>query len=235
MCGRMDMTYDEHVQKIYYQLQIARMLDEPVNSRFVRATDKVSIVRQKQGERFVQSATWWLLLEAQQDGFKPSRYTSFNTRYDKLNVPRSAGFQPFRQSRCILVAKGFGETEFKNKKPIHYHDLQGQDGPLLLGGLCRDWHHPQTGQWHTSCSVITLPPHPKLKHIHSKAMPLILPKEDGVVNDWLSDAVTDVERFSPLLRPHIPENLVAQQIDKPSTFVPISKPHVIDADLYQSH
>lgn len=55
--------------------------------------------------------------------------------------------------------------------------MEAETGGLLLGGLCREWHHRTTGEVKLSCSVITLPPHDKLKHIHSKEMPLILPQD----------------------------------------------------------
>ena len=96
-------------------------------------------------------------------GFKPSKYTSFNTRYDKLNVKISACYQAYRHSRCVIPAKGFGETEYVNNKLLHYHDLIAKDGAILLGSLCREWLNKDTGESALSCSVITLPPLPKLK------------------------------------------------------------------------
>ncbi|WP_334313368.1 hypothetical protein [Psychrosphaera algicola] len=55
-----------------------------------------------------------------------------------MNVPRSAGYAPFRESRCVIVAKGFGETEFvqhgKQKVPKHYYDLTAKDGAIAFGG-----------------------------------------------------------------------------------------------------
>lgn len=114
----------------------------------------------------------------------------------------------YRQSHCIVAVKGFGETEFVNKKPIY--NMTAQVGGLIIGGLCREWVHTQTGEHKLSCSIITLPPHPKLKHIHSKAMPLILPTDSTLIDPWLSQGVTDITQFEPLLSPHIPQPLLAQ-------------------------
>jgi len=188
----------------------------------------VSIVRNIGNSRQVENALWWLLLEQSEKGFKPSKYTSFNTRYDKLNTKGSAGYQAYRQSRCIIAVKGFGETEFVNKKPIHYYDMTAQEGGLALGGLCREWIHNKTGEHKLSCSVITLPPHQKLKHIHSKAMPLILPQESDLIDRWLSPKVIDIEQFKSLLIPNIPQPLIAQKIDKPSGFQAIAKEELIN-------
>ncbi|MCW8866676.1 MAG: SOS response-associated peptidase [Colwellia sp.] len=229
MCGRFNATFDSGVKKLYTSLKINKVLDAPIDKRFVKAADTVSIVRNIEHQRIVQNAMWWLLLEQTETAFKPSKYTSFNTRYDKLKTPRSAGFQAYRDSRCIITVKGFGETEFKNKKPVHYYDIEAESGGLLLGGLCRDWVHNVTGEVKTSCSVITLPPHKKLMHIHSKAMPLILPQDENLIDSWLDNTFNQIEYFQPLLEPHIPQNLVAQKIDKPMTHNVIGNIELITA------
>jgi len=230
MCGRFNATFDSGVKKLYTSLKINKVIAHPIDKRFVKAADTVTIIREKDNTRVVENALWWLLLEQIDTDFKPSKYTSFNTRYDKLNTPSSAGYQAYRHSRCIIAVKGFGETEFKNKKPIHYFDIQAQNGGLLLGGLCRDWVNNQTGEVKTSCSVITLPPHEKLTHIHSKAMPLILPQDENVIDNWLDSELTTIQQFSPLLQPHIPQNLIAQKIDKPMTYNAIGMPELIVKD-----
>ncbi len=240
MCGRLNVIDNAGVRALCEQLNI-QLWPEPLReSRFIRATQPVSIIRSvlaKPGPndsfqvmREMNIADWWLLQDKTEDGFKPSRYTSFNTRYDKLNVPRSAGYIPFRQSRCIIPVSGFGETEFVNKKPLHYFDMTGENGQALpLGGLYKEWFHPQTGEFKLSCSVITLPPHAKLMQIHSKAMPLILPQDKTWLDLWL-DPETNVQQFTPLLASYLPQNLVAQKIDKPSAYNPIGEPIVIKSD-----
>ena len=230
MCGRFNATFDSGVKKLYTRLKINKVIDKPINKRFVKAADNISIVRNKGNTRVVERALWWLLLDKTEGGFTPSKYTSFNTRYNKLNTPRSAGYQAYRQSRCVIAIKGFGETEFKNKKPIHYFDIQAEEGGLLLGGLCKDWVNKQTGEVTSSCSVITIPPHEKLRHIHSKAMPLILSQDDNVIDNWLNNDLTNIEQFEPLLHPKIPQNLIAQKIDKPMSYNSIGNSEFIEKD-----
>lgn len=230
MCGRFNATFDSGVKKLYTSLKINKIIDKPIDSRFVKAADTVSIVRNVGEQRRVENATWWLLLDQTENGFKPSQFTSFNTRYDKLNILSSAGYQAYRSSRCIIAVKGFGETEFVNKKPVHYYNMEAETGGLILGGLCREWQHQATGEVKLSCSVITLPPHNKLQHIHSKAMPLILPQDPSLVDRWLDPNFSQVEQFESLLQPHIPQNLIAQQIDKPINHQAISESQVINYD-----
>ena len=230
MCGRLNVIDDPGVRELCEELQNKLLPYRQIFSRFIRAANQVSIVRQKDGVRRMDNATWWLLLEPSITGFKPSKYTSFNTRYDKLNVKGSAGYQAYRHSRCVIPAKGFGETEYLNNKPLHYHDLVAKDGAILLGGLCREWINKDSGDTALSCSVITLPPHPKLMHIHSKASPLLLPLDMALVNRWLDENITDPREFESLLQPHIPYDLMAIQIDKPSTFNALNNAILIEQD-----
>jgi putative SOS response-associated peptidase YedK len=231
MCGRLNVIDDPGVIELCEGLQIQLFPERQIFSRFIRATNQVSIVRQKDGMRRMDNAIWWLLLEPSDTGFKPSKYTSFNTRYDKLNTKGAAGYQAYRHSRCVIPVKGFGETEYVNGKPIHYHDMVAKDGAMLLGGLCREWLNKDTGETALSCSVITLPPHPKLLTIHSKASPLMMPTDMQLVNSWLDESVTDPSIFEPLLQPRIPYDLVAQQIDKPSTYQATADIFTIAADI----
>ncbi len=118
-----------------------------------------------------------------------------------------------------------------NKKPIHYYDFEALEREAIaFGGLYREWLHPLTGERALSCSIITLPPHNKLKHIHSKAMPLMLPQEDEVLNMWLDSSLTDTEVFNDLLKPNLPQDLITYQIDKPSTHQQISEGVLIPKD-----
>jgi putative SOS response-associated peptidase YedK len=223
MCGRLNVIDDPGVVELIEGLNISLFAQPPIFSRFIRAAQHLSIVRQKDGKRRMDSAIWWLLLDCTDSGFKPSKYTSFNTRYDKLNVKNSAGYQPYRHCRCVIPVKGFGETEFADGKPQHYHDIVAKDGGLLLGGLYREWLNKHMGETALSCSVITLAPHPKLNTIHRKASPLMLPQQPELINTWLDEQVTHPEIFADLLQPHLPQALIAQQIDKPSSCQPIGQ------------
>ena len=50
------------------------------------------------------------------------------------------------------------------------------------------------------------------------------------MNRWLDESITDTDKFAALLQPHIPDDLLAQQIDKPSTYQPIAEPFTIGHD-----
>lgn len=228
MCGRLNVIDCPEVIDLCGQLGI-NLQDQAMplrTSRFIRATNKISIVIEQKGERRLQDAIWWLLLEQAEHGFKPSEYTSFNTRYDKLNVKGSAGYVAYRTQRCIIPVAGFGETEVVDGKN-RYTDFVGKRA-LALGGLYRTWLNKETGEMTYSCSVITLPPHPKLMPYHTKASPLMLSQD--VFDTWLSPD-QDVSPFDKILTAKISVPLMAIYIDKPSTFQQLTAPQNIDCDI----
>lgn len=230
MCGRLNVSDDPLVIGLMGALgmPLFNNSQNPLRSgRFIKATNTVSVVLEEQGERRLQDATWWLLLEQTETGFKPSQYTSFNTRYDKLNVKGSAGFIPYRKQRCIIPAAGFGETEVIGGKTL-YTDFVGHEA-IAFGGLYRTWVHKDTGELVYSCSVITLPPHPKLMPYHTKAMPLMLPTSR--INDWLSPAVTNSDLFNDLLNPVLRVDLKGITIDKPSSHQQIGESFELVKDV----
>ena len=61
-------------------------------------------------------------------------------------------------------------------------------------------------------------------------MPLIMPQDKGLIADWLNPDNQAVEQFEPLLAAHIPQDLVATPIDKPSTYQAIGESFTIAAD-----
>lgn len=225
MCGRLNVIDCPEVIDLCGQLGISLKDNMLRTGRFVQAASTISVIVEKEQNRVLLDAIWWLLLEQTPTGFKPSTYTSFNTRYDKLNVPRSAGYSSYRHRRCIIPAKGFGETERVDGTPV-YHDFISDDA-MALGGLYREWIHPITGEIIYSCSVITLPPHPKLMPYHTKASPLILNKSN--FDAWLSPK-TDVMDLDKLLSPFLNMNLRGIEVKKPSQPIPVGKEFLIQAD-----
>jgi putative SOS response-associated peptidase YedK len=211
MCGRLNVVDCPEVIDLCGQLGISLKDNVLRTGRFIRAASTISIVMEKDKQRLLQDAIWWLLLDQTETGFKPSAYTSFNTRYDKLDVPRAAGYYSYRHQRCIIPAMGFGETEQINGKAV-YHDFTSETG-IAFGGLYREWTHSLTGEVVVSCSIITLAPHPKLMPYHSKASPLMIPQTH--YDAWLN-ANTGIANLQSLLKPQIYTALKGVEILKPS-------------------
>ncbi|MDM7860981.1 SOS response-associated peptidase family protein [Alteromonas sp. ASW11-36] len=233
MCGRLNVLDDTSVFELCEQLGLDLRAHQNVHQgRFIRATQTVEIlINDEKGLRRVP-ATWWLLLdkcvgEDNVVGFKPSRYTSFNTRYDKLNVPRSAGYQSYRKQRCVVLVKGFGESQKVADGTMQYTDFLAEpDKCIALGGLYRVW---QPGSVY-SFSIITTPAHPKIASYHQKASPLMLNQDDDTLHQWLDYRETNTQLFDPLLTPRLPQNIIAQPIDKPSLYNAIAPSVLIPRD-----
>jgi putative SOS response-associated peptidase YedK len=177
----------------------------------------------------IKPALWWLLLDRHRGGqLGPSKYTSFNTRSDKLHQQGKAGYIPYRKSRCIIPATYIIEGEGYKGHRI-YHKIEPTTRAFGFGGLYRSWLNEETGEEVLSCSVITLPPHEKWKGIHSKSTPLFLPAEDkGLIHDWLDPSFSSVERFEHLLQePMFHDRLVCTPIERPGNQLQVGEPVII--------
>lgn len=227
MCGRFNVIDNPATRELFEYLGI----DVPFRETdFARVAGPIEIVIERGGQRYLREATWWLHLEPRDGSFKPSKWTSFNTRYDKLNVKSSVGYQPFRDTRCIIVASGFGETEpVPGKKTVkRYHNFSAIDSAIAFAGLYKEYVMPGTGESVLACSIITLPPHPKLEPYHTKASPMMLPRD--WMGTWLDPEFHNVDQFAPLLEPAIRHNLEGQQIDAPGKRNPAGHPFIIPDD-----
>jgi putative SOS response-associated peptidase YedK len=179
----------------------------------------------------VRQALWWLLLEAANGQWRPSRYTSFNTRWDKLDQPRSAGYWPYRKSRCLVPASYFIEG-IGQRDQRAYHRIEPQREAFAFGGLYRTWIHRASGAMTYSCSIITLPAHPSAvwRRIHPQSTPLMLPADRRIVQRWLDPGFERVEAFAEFLIPRFRQPLRALPIARPSQQRPLGPPVLLDGD-----
>lgn len=234
MCGYIgNVTDSPLVRALMISLGLEGVIPSLRNNTGSGPAALIDVLLEDEGGRRVQPAVWWLLLEqTETGGFKPSRYTSFNSRSDKLGQSRSAGFQPFRASRCIVPASYIIEGDGP-KGQRRYHRIEPTGEAFALGGLFRRWLDKKTGELQFSCSVITLPPlaDRRWQAMHSKSMPLMLPTGDsGLIDDWLSPQVHDTHRFADLLTPRLSADIVCTPIDRPGTQQAIGDRFVIEKD-----
>jgi putative SOS response-associated peptidase YedK len=223
MCGRFNVIDSLQVRALLSSLGVE------FSSGFRFAPDiapasLISIVRQSGEQRLFSDAIWWLILDPAT--LKPSRYTSFNSRADKLNDAKSFGYRLFRQSRCIIPASAFIEGLGDGKT---YHRIALPDSAIAFGGLYKEWLNKETGETVLSASIITLPPPPDEQWlaIHPKSMPLMLANDDDIFNRWLDPTMTDAEQFSSLLRPGLQDTLLVTPIGKVSRWNPVGLDRLI--------
>ena len=226
MCGRFNVIDSPQVRTLMEVLGIPFPRSSGLRfSADISPASPISLVRETAMGREITDAIWWLMLDPATG--KPTRYTSFNSRADKLHQPRALAYAPYRESRCIIPASAFVEGFGDGKR---YYRIALQDQAISFGGLYREVLHPETGEVFVGASIITLGPHPAWREIHPDSMPLMLPLDQpDVLDAWLDPRQQDVRPFEPLLTPTI---RVAQQvtpIDRPSKWNPTGDTLLIPA------
>jgi putative SOS response-associated peptidase YedK len=193
----------------------------------VAPASTVSIIKQDKDQRMFADATWWLLMEKNNEGLKANyKYASFNSRSDKLNNSSAIAYHPYRETRCIIPASSFVEGQDK-----HYYHLKPENTAIAFGGLYKTWLDDKTGKFVHSTSIITLPGHPKFEHIHKKSLPLMLPLDNKpLIDAWLDPEFQQVNSFIPFLKPVLHADFHATPIDKPSKRNQIGLMEVIARD-----
>ncbi len=225
MCGRFSLIDNPWVQHAVSALGVKA--NQLRFSSDIAPGSTISFIYKCSQGRIVADATWWLMLDNKT--FKPVyKYSAFNTRSVKLNVPGSLGYHPFRKQRCIIPATAFVEG-LGDKKT--YHKIELIDGLIAFGGLYQSYFNAETGATHFSASIITLPPLRQWQHIHKKAMPLLLDYRDSaLIEQWLDPKFQQVQQFQTLLEPKVQQTQRITKIDKPSRWNAIEKSYLIPAE-----
>lgn len=189
----------------------------------------ISIVLQQGEQRIIQTANWWLLQELKGESYVPlHQYASFNSRSDKLNVPNSASYEPYRYQRCVIPASGFIEG-LGDKKT--YHAIVPQQEAIAFAGIYRSWPLPNGNAFY-SASIITVAPHSKMTGVHEKAFPLMLnPAYEELIDAWLNPHFHEVEAFNDVLSPVLLQDFTVQPINKPSQRIQAGPAKYIASDF----
>jgi len=221
MCGRYNLVDSPDVQLLM------AVVDMPLyNLRYspdIAPGARISIIRYFEGEPVVSDATWWLMLDPATG--KPNyKYSSFNSRFDKLHTPRAIAYHPYRTSRCIIPASAFIEG-LGDGRTYHKIELQGQ--AIAFGGIYKEYVDKQTGEIIRGAGIVTLGPLAEWEGIHTKASPMMLPLDKDVLVRWMDPDVTDVAEFEPLLQPRISVPQVVTPIGKVSQWNEIGKKRML--------
>lgn len=116
----------------------------------------------------------------------------------------------FRLRRCLVPASGFYEWQSVARggarQPFF---IRRRDGaPFAIAAVWDRWRSPD-GSALESCALLTTAPNSLLEPIHDR-MPAIVPPERYA--DWLATGERDVDALRALLRPSLPEELVAHRV-----------------------
>ncbi len=215
MCGRFNVIDSPQVRLLVDALNID--IGSLRFSADIAPGALISIVKESPQGRRLHDALWWLMLDS--STLTPNyRYASFNSRWDKLDIPRSLAYKPYRESRCIIPASAFIEGLGDRKT---YHKIELLDQAIAFGGLCKHYINEATGESRLGASIITLGGLPQWQHIHPKSMPLMLPIDNKpLIDAWLDPTCKDITQFQSLLVPQITVPQRITRIGRPSKWDP---------------
>jgi len=180
MCGRFYTSHSPQSTELFRSLGI---YEAAITNNNVSPTDVVQIIVPGKHERQVASANWWLAMKTSDDkGLIPdTKWQTFNTRADKILSSPLHRIRP-KSFRVVIPAAGY--YEWQMGKPVRLN-LENRD--IAFGGLAKYWPEQQR----FSCSIITLPGHPALAHIHKKSVPLMLREQH--MEQWLDRGLSNAD------------------------------------------
>jgi len=218
MCGSIGRVTDNAFVKAL-MINLGIKTDLP-NEHNIRPNASIPISIGKNGAPAAVEANWWLFQTRTENGYAyDKRYKSFNTRKDKLLTNRK---KDFTHHRCIIPASCFYEWKGERYK------IEAVDSAIAFGGLYKIWPTDKPENLHYSCSIITLPPHPRLSHIHNKSIPLMLLPDE--IEPWLDDSFHDPNYWAPTLENKLRFDLRVTPVDRKNPEIEVGASEIIAKD-----
>ena len=202
MCGRYVTPHEAAIERHWNLTKSIPVFPRSWNVA-PGATVPLLRLHRETGELEVVMARWGLIPHWWKEGKPPGR--TFNARSEDA-AAKPLWRDAMRRGRCIVPAEGWYEWYHKSgppgavspgarKQPSFIHRADG--APVGFAGLVAAWKHPQTGEWVTSCAILTLPAAGPLAEVHER-MPAALPRD--VHDTWLEPGLKDGAAAADLLR-----------------------------------
>ena len=193
MCGRYVTPREAAIERLW---NLTKGLPAFSRSWNVAPGATVPLLRlnRESGELEVVMARWGLIPHWWKDAKPPGR--TFNARAEDA-AAKPLWRDAMRRTRCVIPAEGWYEWQGRRaaKQPYFIHRADG--APVGFAGLMAVWKQPQTGEWVTSCAILTLPAAGALADLHER-MPAALPRD--VHDTWLEPDLKDGNAAADLLR-----------------------------------
>lgn len=176
MCGRFNVIDNPGLQQLLHDLGIDLQLPAAVN---VAPTEQVSLVRELERGRAVESARWWLTPSWAKA--VEQRYSMFNARSESL--AKSPAFRrPFKSQRGLVPMSSFIEWREEGgvKQPWL---ITNEEQALAVAALWDIWEGGD--QPLLSCTLVTTAAAPAFEPWH-KRMPVLLAPDECA--RWLDDS-----------------------------------------------
>lgn len=151
---------------------------------------------------------FWTKNEANADEI---RRMTLNARADTI-FEKPSFREPIMKKRCIVPSTGYFEWRHEGTKKIPYY-IYLKDEPIFsMAGIYDSWLDKETGEEHSTFSIITTDTNPLTDYIHNTKhrMPAILSKENE--EKWLNPNLTKQEICS-FLHPYEADKMDAYVIE----------------------
>ena len=150
----------------------------------------------------VQVFNWGLIpfwIKTEEDADEIRRMT-LNARADTI-FEKPSFREPIMKKRCIVPSTGYFEWKHEGGKKIPYYIYLKNEDIFSMAGIYDTWLDKETGNEHTTFSIITTDTNPLTDYIHNTKhrMPAILSKEDE--EKWLEPGLSKAE-IATLLNPY---------------------------------
>ena len=192
MCGRYVTPDEAAIERLW---NLTRGIPAFPRSWNVAPGATVPLLRldRQTGELEAVLARWGLIPHWWKDAKAPSR--TFNARLEEA-AGKPLWRDAMRRGRCVIPADGWYEWRSGPRKQPYF--IRRADGsPVGFAGLMAVWKQPGTGEWMTSCAIMTMPAIGPLKDVHER-MPAALPREAHEA--WLEPGLKDGTAAADLLR-----------------------------------
>lgn len=151
---------------------------------------------------------FWTKDEANADEI---RKMTLNARADTI-FKKPSFREPIMKKRCIVPSTGYFEWRHEGNKKIPYY-IYLKDEPIFsMAGIYDSWLDKETGEEHSTFSIITTDTNPLTDYIHNTKhrMPTILSKENE--EKWLNPNLTKQE-IATFLHPYEADKMDAYVIE----------------------
>jgi len=195
MCGRYRLSRRKQIIEEHFDSVSG---GENWSPRYnIAPTQPVPVIRQhpKEPNRVLSLMRWGLIPLWAKDA---SGSAGMINARSETAATKPAFRDPMKSRRCLIPADGFYEWQKTGeaKQPFCF---EVNDGELFaFAGVWDRWRGP-SGQWITSCSILTTTPNAVTSVVHDR-MPVIL--DPGNYDVWLDPGMNNVEAASEILKPY---------------------------------
>lgn len=195
MCGRYRLSRRKQLVQEHFGSVSDEQDWEPRYN--IAPTQPVAIIRQNRTNpvRELSLVRWGLIPSWAKDSSVAAGM--INARSETLSS-RPAFADAFKSRRCLIPADGFYEWK-RTRTFTQPFCFEVNDGELFVfAGLWDRWRDT-SGQWITTCSVLTTTANAVVSGVHNR-MPVIL--EADKYDLWLDPGMSNVAEIADLLKPY---------------------------------